>query len=520
MASMVAILATSLLLAALHHLAERDQLLDLGEGNHVALAQTFANALLPSYRELADTTRSLDDAGLRAHPLVGDMRPRVIGAMQNTRVVKVKIYDRDGRTIFSTDISQIGKNYATNAGFQAALRGSPLSELTHRDRFSAFDREIVDRDVLSSYVALRAAPDAPIEGVLEVYSDVTEWVAHIDRQARMVALATVAALSLLYAVLFVIVRRADRLIRTQYDQLRRSEAELAIAATVFESEEPMFVADSGAKIIRVNRALVDCTGFTVEELWESELDRIALSGSDPGFVKSLRERVAREGVWRGELFGRRKRGDDFPLWLTLTAVRNRAGEVTNYVGTLTDITERSRAEERIRTLAFYDQLTGLANRTLLRDRLMHALAMGSRSGRHGALLFLDLDHFKEVNDTLGHEAGDSLLQEVARRLRESVRQCDTVSRWGGDEFIVMLESLDTSAAVATDQLNEIAAKILAEMSKPIRVGEVVCPITSSIGATLFRDPNQSLDQLLKRADDAMYRAKNEGRNRFCVYGAS
>ena len=114
--------------------------------------------MLPSYRELADTTRSLDDAGLRAHPLVGDMRPRVIGAMQNTRVVKVKIYDRDGRTIFSTDISQIGKNYATNAGFQAALRGSPLSELTHRDRFSAFDREIVDRDVLSSYVALRAAP--------------------------------------------------------------------------------------------------------------------------------------------------------------------------------------------------------------------------------------------------------------------------------------------------------------------------------------------------------------------------
>ena len=112
MASMVAILATSLLLAALHHLAERDQLLDLGEGNHVALAQTFANALLPSYRELADTTRSLDDAGLRAHPLVGDMRPLVIGAMQNTRVVKVKIYDRDGRTIFSTDISQIGKNYA------------------------------------------------------------------------------------------------------------------------------------------------------------------------------------------------------------------------------------------------------------------------------------------------------------------------------------------------------------------------------------------------------------------------
>jgi diguanylate cyclase (GGDEF)-like protein/PAS domain S-box-containing protein len=516
--SMVAILATSFLLAGLHHLAERDQLLDLGEGNHAALAQTFANALLPSYRVLAETTRSLDDAGLRAHPLVGDMRPRVIGAMQNTRVVKVKIYDRDGRTVFSTDPAQIGKNYATNAGFQSALHGKPLSELTHRDRFSAFDREIVDRDVLSSYVALRSAPEAPIEGVLEVYSDVTEWVSHIDRQARMVALATVVALSLLYAVLFVIVRRADRLIRTQYEQLRRSEAELAIAATVFESEEPMLVADHQARIIRVNRALVDCTGFTFEELWESGLDKIVMAGKDPGFVQSLRERVAREGVWRGELLGHRKRGNDYPLWLTLTAVRNGAGEVTNYVGTLTDITERSRAEERIRTLAFYDQLTGLANRTLLRDRLMHALAMGSRSGRHGALLFIDLDHFKEVNDTLGHEAGDSLLKEVGRRLQESVRQCDTVSRWGGDEFIVMLESLDSSEEVATGQLREVGGKILATMNQPFRIGELACPVTSSIGATLFRDPGQSLDHLLKRADDAMYRAKNEGRNRLRVYG--
>jgi len=345
-------------------------------------------------------------------------------------------------------------------------------------------------------------------------------VAHIARQARMVALATVVALSLLYGVLFVIVRRADRLIRTQYNQLRRSESELAIAATVFESEEPMLVADQQARIIRVNRALVDCTGFTVEELWESELEKIAAAASDSGFVQSLRERVAREGVWRGELLGHRKRGTDFPLWLTLTAVRNGAGEVTNYVGTLTDITERSRAEERIRTLAFYDQLTGLANRTLLRDRLMHALAMGSRSGRHGALLFLDLDHFKEVNDTLGHEAGDTLLKEVGRRLQASVRQCDTVSRWGGDEFIVMLESLDSQAAVAIGQLREIGAKIQAEMNKPFRIGELVCPVTASIGATLFRDPGQSLDYLLKRADDAMYRAKNEGRNRLLVYGES
>jgi len=173
-ASLVAVIVTTALLSLLHQRVERIQLLSIGESNHIALTQAFANSLLPSFRELAQTAKTLDTEALLKHPLIASINMHMRGAMQNARVVKVKFYDTHGRTIFSTDAAQIGRDYRDNAGFQSALQGRPLSELTHRDRFSAFDREIVDRDVLSSYVAMRAANDAPIEGVLDVYSDVTD----------------------------------------------------------------------------------------------------------------------------------------------------------------------------------------------------------------------------------------------------------------------------------------------------------------------------------------------------------
>jgi diguanylate cyclase (GGDEF)-like protein/PAS domain S-box-containing protein len=519
-ASLVAVLSTTLLIAVLHHLAEREQLLDLGEGNHIALTQSFANTLLPSFRQLAATTRGIDDAALRAHPLVAELRPQILTATAHTKVVKVKFYDLNGRTIFSTDPAQIGKISSENAGFRSAARGVPISELTHRQRFSAFDREIVDRDVLSSYVALRASSEAPIEGVLEVYSDLTEWVGHIDRQARLVALATICALSLLYGALYFIVRRADRLIGSQYEALQRSESELSIAATVFESREPMLVADAATNIVRVNKALTDATRFAAEQLVGRKLEAIGASRHEADFYLAIRDSVAASGGWCGELWLRRgEGGEEFPVWCTLTAVQNARGAVTHCVGTLIDMTDRVRAEEQVRQLAFHDPLTGLPNRLLLRDRLLHAMSICVRSGRHGALMFLDLDRFKQINDELGHEVGDLLLKEVAARLQRSVRECDTVARWGGDEFIVMLENLDPVAATALAQLQEVGNKILAELNQTFYLNHHLCHNTPSVGATLFRGQGESLDGLLKQADEAMYRAKNLGRNRMVVFGS-
>lgn len=515
-ASLVAVIVTTVSLGLFHHHAERVQLLSIGESNHVALTQTTANALLPSFRDLAKISGTLDTEALRKHPLIATINAHVMTTMQNARVVKVKFYDLNGRTIFSTDATQIGKNYRENAGFIAALRGQPKSELTHRDSFSAFDREIVDRDVLSSYVAIRSSSTAPIEGVLEVYSDVTDWIEHTDQQAFQVTLATVISFCLLYATLYFIVRRADGLIRTQYDQLQRSEAELRIAATAFDAQEAMIVTDARGVILRVNRAFTETVGYTAEEI-VGKTSRVHKSGRhNADFYRAMWLHIAQTGGWQGEIWNRRKNGEEYPDWLTISAVKDSNGVVTHYVGTHLDITDRKRAEEQIHAMAFHDQLTGLPNRTLLTDRIKHAMNLCARSERHGALMFIDLDHFKAVNDSLGHEAGDMLLRQVAQRLQGCIRACDTASRWGGDEFVVMLENLGGSRRDVLQQLEDIGNKILVELNKPFQLGADVYHNTPSIGAILFNGKEGSVDVLVKRADDAMYQAKAQGRNALII----
>ncbi len=515
--SLIAVVATTTLLGALHDQVERSQLLDLGESNHVALTHTFANSLLPEYRQLSTAAKPLETEALRSYPGIAEMHQSVIRTMRHTRVVKVKLYDLDGRTIFSTDPSQIGKNNKENAGFLAAANGRPMSELTHRERFSAFDKEIVDRDLLSSYVALQADKDSPVEGVLEVYSDVTDWVQYIEKQARLLTIATVVSLCLLYGMLYIIVHRADRLIRAQYEKLQESEAEQRIAATVFESQVPQLVTDANSVIVRVNKAFTECAGYSAEELIGRKPSILKSDHHDAAFYRAMWQAILNTGAWQGEIWDRRKNGEIYPKFLTISAVRNASGNITHYVGTHFDITERKKIDEQIRTLAFYDGLTGLPNRSLLVERIQHALALNVRNKQSLALMFIDLDHFKQVNDTLGHAAGDSLLKEVAQRLQSCVRQCDTVSRWGGDEFIIMLESLDPNSHNARTQLTEIGNKILAEFARPFLIEGQHFSHTASIGATLLGESLTTIDDLLEQADGAMYVAKEKGRNTFILF---
>jgi diguanylate cyclase (GGDEF)-like protein/PAS domain S-box-containing protein len=208
------------------------------------------------------------------------------------------------------------------------------------------------------------------------------------------------------------------------------------------------------------------------------------------------------------------RPDGQEIWVVgrVRAEQNIQGEVIGYVGTLADITQRKSAEEEIRRLAFYDQLTGLPNRRLLLDRLQQALAASARSGHHGALLFIDLDNFKQLNDTLGHDHGDLLLQQVAQHLASSVRAIDTVARFGGDEFVVMLEDLSTTLAEAATQTEAVAEKIHAALNHPCQLGDHIHHATPSIGATLFSGHQHTMEELLRQADLAMYSAKSAGRN--------
>lgn len=293
---------------------------------------------------------------------------------------------------------------------------------------------------------------------------------------------------------------------------KQAENDLRIAATAFESQEGIFITDADSVILRVNRAFTAITGYTAEEAIGKKPTLLKSGRQNSGFYAAMWTSLRQTGAWQGEIWNRRKQGEIYPQHLTITAVKDSGGLVTNYVATLTDITQQKAAADKIERLALYDSLTGLPNRQLLRDRLISALASSSRSGRKGALLFIDLDNFKTLNDTLGHDMGDALLQQVAQRLEACVREGDTVARLGGDEFVVMLEDLSEHAFEAAARTEAIGGKILDSLTRPYSLAQQEYYSSSSIGATLFNGHEQAVDELLKQADIAMYQAKTSGRN--------
>ncbi|MFY9315753.1 MAG: diguanylate cyclase [Burkholderiales bacterium] len=293
--------------------------------------------------------------------------------------------------------------------------------------------------------------------------------------------------------------------------LASREQELRMLATAFETEEGIIITDARGRIVRVNRAFTRLTGYEAEEVLGKSPAILKSGRQDAEFYRDMWQAVARDGYWSGELWNQRKSGEQYPERLTVTAVRAPDGAITHYVGVFSDITERKQAEEQIHNLAFYDPLTRLPNRRLLHDRLQQAFAAGARHGSHGAVFFIDLDRFKTLNDTMGHDLGDRLLVEVARRLAACVREEDTVARIGGDEFVVMLVGLAGSAEQAAQQAAAVGEKIVAAVSRPYLLKGHRHHTTPSVGVALFRGHEQSIDELLERADVAMYQAKAAGR---------
>lgn len=303
-----------------------------------------------------------------------------------------------------------------------------------------------------------------------------------------------------------------RVALTDISELKLAEQELRVAATVFESREAMMVTDAHNIILKVNQAFTDMTGYSASEVI-GKTPRLLRSGHHTeDFYASVWSNLNHTGAWQGELWNRQKSGDIFPVWLTITAVKNEAREVTHYVATLTDITMRKMAEDELQQLAFYDPLTGLPNRRLLSDRMHRAIATSARTRRHCALMFIDLDNFKALNDSLGHDTGDLMLKIVAQRLAISVREGDTVARIGGDEFLVMLENLSENPQEAVALAAVIGNKMLGAIGKPFQLSGHEYNITASIGVTMFSDHRYTVSDLQKQADIAMYQAKTAGRN--------
>ena len=293
----------------------------------------------------------------------------------------------------------------------------------------------------------------------------------------------------------------------------RLEQEQRIAAIAFESQQGMMITDARSVILRVNKAFTEITGYAPEEAIGHKTNMLSSGRHDAAFFRAMWASLARDGVWEGEIWNRRRTGDIFPERLSVSAVRNTRGEVTHYVAAFMDITHSKAAEDEIRRLAFYDALTGLPNRRLMSDRLNQAMAASARSGQHGALMFIDLDDFKNVNDLLGHHNGDLLLQKAGARLRDIVRETDTVARFGGDEFVVLLACLSETADEAAQQAERIAEAMLAALNRPYTLDGHVRQNSASIGVAMFHGTDHSLDEMMRRADLSMYESKQLGKNR-------
>jgi diguanylate cyclase (GGDEF)-like protein/PAS domain S-box-containing protein len=293
----------------------------------------------------------------------------------------------------------------------------------------------------------------------------------------------------------------------------KAEEQLRLVSLAFEMQEAIMITDANANILRVNRAFEKITGYSEQEVIGKNPSILSSGLHDHAFYAKLWSDLLNHGIWKGEMWDRGKNGEIYSKLATISAVRNDKNETVQYIAAFTDNTAHKKAENEIYRLAFYDALTGLPNRRLLLDRLSVALSASARNQQYGALIFLDLDNFKTLNDTLGHYYGDVLLVEVARRLKMSVREMDTVARLGGDEFVVLLEDLDADLQEASRKVAQIAEKLRIKIATPYQLNENTRHSSPSIGVCMFYGNQVSVDDLLKYADMAMYQAKNAGRNR-------
>ncbi len=303
---------------------------------------------------------------------------------------------------------------------------------------------------------------------------------------------------------------------TDITKHKQTEVELRIAATAFELQDAMLVTDANNVILKVNQAFTRITGYSAEEVIGKTPNLLSSGQHDKTFYSSMWESINRTDAWQGEIWNRRKNGEMFPEWLIITAVKEpdeKNEHVNNYVASFSDITSRKAAEEEIKQLAFYDPLTQLPNRRLLQERLKHSIDVERRDGKRLALLMLDLDRFKAVNDSLGHLAGDELLQQVAVRISARLRDVDMVARLGGDEFVVLLEDIAHAEDAA-----RVAAEIIFVLGKPFQLTQSSdVQIGASIGISLYPEHGASYEMLMDHADAALYQAKDQGRGCYAYF---
>ena len=436
-------------------------------------------------------------------PLLLDMLVRQIEAAQPDVLASVLLLDQNGKHL------RLGAAPSLSPDYNRAIDGLVIGEGVGSCGTAAFRNEIVivediqkhpfwkdyaelarEADLQSCWSYPICGTEGKVLGTLALYhrnpaSPAQKEIVQIARYAKLAMLA----IERKYAV-----------------------ENLRIAATAFESKIGMIITDANKVVLRVNRSFTEITGYSAQEAIGQTPLLLKSGRHDKGFYNEMWKEIKAKGSWQGEMWDRLKGGEISPVWVSVSAVKDVDDITTHYVATFTDIAERKAAEEQIKKLAFYDALTGLANRVLLQDRVRQIISATARDRSCGALLFIDLDNFKTLNDTLGHETGDKLLQQVAGRLNSCVRTTDTVARLGGDEFVVMLTDLSEDEADAAVTAEVVAEKILQALNEVYLLGSATHKSTASIGIALLTKRTVGIEELMKQADLAMYKSKASGRN--------
>ena len=394
------------------HRQESAQLLHGAEARNVASTHIFRNALWGDFAPLTAPGVATTPDTLRGLAERHSLQAKVANLMRDTEIIKVKVYNLDGVTVFSSDPKQTGEDRRNNPGFVAAASGKVTTELTHRNEFDAFEGARSDIDIIFSYVPVHDGER--IVGVLEVYQDVTHFVSAVEAARHTIWLSVLAVLTVLYLLQLVIVQRGQRLLFVQADALAAANRDLDLR---------------------------------VQER-----------------TKALQA----------------------------------------------EIVERRNAEARLDHLAHHDPLTGLPNRLMFIEQLRHSIGLAERGKRQLAVLFIDLDRFKEVNDTLGHAVGDELLIAATKRLVGHLRRSDMLARLGGDEFICTIEDVRD-----VHEVGVVADKLIELLSQPFLIGEYELFVSASVGICLYPNDGDDVDTLVRNADTAMYQAKANGRG--CSY---
>lgn len=306
--------------------------------------------------------------------------------------------------------------------------------------------------------------------------------------------------------------RVAKIGRKAINDLKKSQKIMRLNAKVMENAlEGIMVTDSNGIIEIINPAFTIITGFTAEDAVKKKPNILSSGKHQQPFYKTMWEAISTSGQWSGEIWNRRKNGEIYPSWLTISTIKDNKDNVTNYIGIFTDITKQKTFEKSLQHLAYSDGLTGLPNRFAFEQQLQYIIKVSKRQGNMFAVFFMDLDYFKEVNDTLGHDAGDIVLQETAHRLQACIREEDTNARFGGDEYGLIIIELKNK-----EQAKTVAEKIINSIAKPFKVKNKDCKIGISIGISFYPHDAKNMDDLLKKADKAMYKAKESGRNQYIL----